>query len=80
MKLSYNFLRAGIILMGFKLNLVILLSNGIKSLEAAVILVTIMLILNYFVARFLKVEHTLELPMINLGLWQVLVFMKLHMP
>ena len=53
-----KFLRAGIILLGFKLNLVILMSAGLKSLEAAVVIVAVMIPLNYFVARFFKVEHT----------------------
>ena len=49
--IANKFLRAGIILLGFKLNLVILMSAGLKSLEAAVVIV----------ARFFKVEHTLAI-------------------
>ena len=59
--IANKFLRAGIILLGFKLNLVILMSAGLKSLEAAVVIVAVMIPLNYFVARFFKVEHTLAL-------------------
>ncbi|WP_295631721.1 YeiH family protein [uncultured Mitsuokella sp.] len=59
--IANKFLRAGIILLGFKLNLIILMSAGLKSLEAAVVVVAIMIPLNFFVARFFKVEHTLAL-------------------
>lgn len=59
--IANKFLRAGIILLGFKLNLVILMSAGLKSLEAAVVIVAVMIPLNYFVARFFKVEHTLAI-------------------
>lgn len=59
--IANKFLRAGIILLGFKLNLVILMSAGLKSLEAAIVIVAVMIPLNYFVARFFKVEHTLAL-------------------
>lgn len=59
--IANKFLRAGIILLGFKLNLVILMSAGLKSLEAAVFVVTIMITLNYVVARLLRVDHTLAL-------------------
>ena len=41
--IANKFLRAGIILLGFKLNLVILMSAGLKSLEAAVIIVAVMI-------------------------------------
>ena len=59
--IANKFLRAGIILLGFKLNLVILMSAGLKSLEAAIVIVAVMIPLNYFVARFFKVEHTLAI-------------------
>lgn len=59
--IANKFLRAGIILLGFKLNLVILMSAGLKSLEAAVFVVAIMITINYFVARFFRVDHTLAL-------------------
>ena len=59
--IANKFLRAGIILLGFKLNLVILMISCLKSLEAAVVIVAVMIPLNYFVARFFKVEHTLAL-------------------
>ena len=39
--IANKFLRAGIILLGFKLNLVILMSAGLKSLEAAVVIVAV---------------------------------------
>ena len=59
--IANKFLRAGIILLGFKLNLVILMSAGLKSLEAAVFVVAIMITINYFVARFFRVDHILAL-------------------
>lgn len=60
--IANKFLRAGIILLGFKLNLVLLMGAGIKSLEAAVVIVTVMIACNYVVARYLfNVEHTLSL-------------------
>ena len=60
--IANKFLRAGIILLGFKLNLVLLMGAGIKSLFAAIFLVTVMVSLNYVVARkFFGVEHTLAL-------------------
>ncbi|BEU88722.1 putative sulfate exporter family transporter [Selenomonas sp. TAMA-11512] len=59
--IANRFLRAGIILLGFKLNLAILLTEGLKGLEAAVCMVTSMLLLNYVTARLLKVDHTLAM-------------------
>ena len=60
--IANKFLRAGIILLGFKLNLVLLMGAGLKSLFAAIFLVTVMVSLNYVVARkFFGVEHTLAL-------------------
>ena len=58
--IANKFLRAGIILLGFKLNLVLLMGAGMKSLMAAVVVVTVMVAMNYIVARRLfGVEHTL---------------------
>jgi len=58
--IANKFLRAGIILLGFKLNLILLMGAGLKSLLAACVVVTIMVALNYFVARRLfGIEHTL---------------------
>ena len=59
--IANKFLRAGIIFLGFKLNLIILVSAGMKSLIAAVFVVAIMIPLNYAVARALRVDHTLAL-------------------
>ena len=60
--IANKFLRAGIILLGFKLNLVLLMGAGLKSLFAAIFLVVVMVSLNYVVARkFFGVEHTLAL-------------------
>ena len=58
--IANKFLRAGIILLGFKLNLILLMGAGLKSLLAACVVVTVMVTLNYVVARRLfGVEHTL---------------------
>ena len=59
--IANKFLRAGIIFLGFKLNLIVLVSAGLQSLEAAVFVVAIMIPLNYAAARFLRVDHTLAL-------------------
>lgn len=55
------FLRGGIILLGFKLNLIVLLHSGLQSLEGALIVVCIMIPLNYAMARLFRVDHTLSL-------------------
>ncbi|MDD7056402.1 MAG: putative sulfate exporter family transporter, partial [Selenomonadaceae bacterium] len=49
--IANKFLRAGIILLGFKLNLILLMGAGLKSLLAACVVVTVMVTLNYVVAR-----------------------------
>lgn len=59
--IANKFLRAGIILLGFKLNLVILMSSGLKSLMAAVVIIAVMITLNYVVQRAFRTEHTLAL-------------------
>lgn len=55
------FLRTGIILLGFKLNLILLLSVGLESLEAAIFVVLLMIPINYIMARIFHVDHTLAL-------------------
>ena len=59
--IANKFLRLGIILLGFKLNLAILLSSGIQSLGFAAVIVTGMLCLTYLVCRLFNVEHTLAM-------------------
>lgn len=59
--IANKFLRAGIILLGFKLNLLFLLTSGIDSLKAAFVVVFIMLVLNYVFAKIFKVDHTLAM-------------------
>ncbi|MSV25124.1 putative sulfate exporter family transporter [Selenomonas sp. WCA-380-WT-3B 3/] len=59
--IANRFLRAGIILLGFKLNLVLLMGAGLKSLAAAALIVTVMILLNYGTARLFRVNHTLAL-------------------
>lgn len=57
--IANRFLRAGIILMGFKLNLVILFTTGIKSFGIACVVTPITIILIYSLCRLFKVDHTL---------------------
>lgn len=59
--IANKFLRAGIILLGFKLNLVLLMSAGLHSLMAAVLVVAVMIPMNFLAARLLKVRRTLAL-------------------
>lgn len=57
--IANRFLRAGIILMGFKLNMVILFTAGLKSLGIACIVVPFATFLIYSLCRLFKVDHTL---------------------
>lgn len=59
--IANRFLRAGIILMGFKLNMVILFTSGLKSLGIACIVVPFTIFTIYALCRVLKVDHTLAL-------------------
>lgn len=59
--IANKFLRAGIILLGFKLNLVILLNEGLKGLFFAFIMVSLMLLLFYYSLKLFKVQHTLSM-------------------
>ncbi len=59
--IANRFLRAGIILMGFKLNMVVLFTSGLKSLGIACIVVPFTIFTVYALCRVLKVDHTLSL-------------------
>ena len=59
--ISNKFLRLGIILLGFKLALDRLLSEGKKTLIVAFFIVLFMVTLTYFMCRAFKVDHELAL-------------------
>lgn len=59
--ISQKFLRLGIILLGFKLNLLVLVAAGIKTLILAVLVVAGMISLSYAFCRLVRVEKTLSL-------------------
>lgn len=59
--ISNKFLRLGIILLGFKLNLNILISSGTKSLIFAFFVVLITTCSTFFIARKFKVDDELSL-------------------
>lgn len=60
--IANKFLRAGIILLGFKLNLDILAANGVKTLGLAMLVIAFTISLIYFVAtKLFKVDHSLAL-------------------
>lgn len=59
--ISNKFLRLGIILLGTKLSIDKLLTDGKKTLLLAFFVVIFMIILTYFVCRFFKIERELAL-------------------
>lgn len=59
--ISNKFLRLGIILMGFRLNLEVLAENGVKTISLAAIIVTFTIILISYAGRALKVDKRLAL-------------------
>lgn len=59
--ISNKFLRLGIILLGFKLNLNILLGSGVKTITLAIFVVTVTIILTYTLAKCMKVNEELAL-------------------
>lgn len=59
--ISNKFLRLGIILLGFKLALDKLLSEGRKTLVLAFFIVLFMIVLTYSMCRLFKVDHELAL-------------------
>lgn len=59
--ISNKFLRLGIILLGFKLNLIALAQAGVKTIVLAALVVTSMIVLCYLICSIAKVEKTLAL-------------------
>ncbi len=59
--ISNKFLRLGIILLGFKLNIDMLLNNGIKTLVLAVFVVCFTIFIIYNISKIFKVEEKLSL-------------------
>ncbi|MDO5707659.1 MAG: putative sulfate exporter family transporter [Andreesenia angusta] len=59
--ISNKFLRLGIILLGFKLNLKTLAESGIKTISLAIVVVLIMIFGIYLIARKLKVDSELAI-------------------
>lgn len=57
--ISNKFLRLGIILMGFRLNLQVLAEHGVKTLSLAAVIIVFTIFLIYFLARRAKVEAPL---------------------
>lgn len=59
--ISNKLLRLGIILLGFKLNLQVLFTQGIKCLPIAAVIVTLTIVVTYAIARKLGVEPKLAI-------------------
>lgn len=59
--ISNKFLRLGIILLGFRLNLMDLAESGIKTIALAIVVVTFTIVLTYFLCRKLKVSKELAI-------------------
>jgi uncharacterized integral membrane protein (TIGR00698 family) len=59
--ISNKLLRLGIILLGFKLNLTVLFTQGIKCLSIAAVVVTLTIVVCYAIARKLGVDPQLAL-------------------
>ncbi|NMM93159.1 hypothetical protein G1C95_0344 [Bifidobacterium sp. DSM 109957] len=59
--ISNKLLRLGIILLGFKLNLQVLFTQGIKCLPIAAVVVTLTIVVTYLIARAFKVNPMLAI-------------------
>lgn len=59
--ISNKFLRAGIILLGFRLNLKLLAESGIKTISIAIFVVVLTIFLVSLFAKWLKIEESLSL-------------------
>ena len=69
--ISNKLLRLGIILLGFKLNLQVLFTQGIKCLPIAVVVVTFTIVVTYWVARKMGVDPMLAiLTAGGTGIWR----------
>ncbi|MBC2003201.1 putative sulfate exporter family transporter [Listeria booriae] len=59
--ISNKFLRLGIILLGFRLNLEALADSGLKTIVLAIVVVAFTIVTVYFLCKWLKVEDSLGL-------------------
>lgn len=59
--ISNKFLRLGIILLGFKLNLIVLMESGVKTILLAIVVVTVTIVLTYFLSKKFGVNDELAL-------------------
>ncbi len=59
--ISNKILRLGIILLGFKLNLLVLLESGIKTIGIAIVVVTVTIVLTYILSKRFGVNDELAL-------------------
>lgn len=59
--ISNKFLRLGIIFLGFRLNLEVLVQSGIKTISLAILVVVFTIFAVYAIARLLKIEKSLAL-------------------
>lgn len=59
--ISNKFLRLGIILLGFKLNLLVLANSGIKTILLALVVVTLTVVLTYVLAKKMGINDELAL-------------------
>lgn len=59
--ISNKILRLGIILLGFKLNLLVLMESGIKTIGIAIVVVTVTIVLTYNLAKKFGVNDELAL-------------------
>lgn len=59
--ISNKFLRLGIILLGFKLNLIMLMESGVKTIGLAIFVVTVTIALTYILAKKFGVNDELAL-------------------
>ncbi|KMT58513.1 hypothetical protein X560_2339 [Listeria fleischmannii 1991] len=59
--ISNKFLRLGIILLGFRLNLKVLAESGVKTILLALVVVSGMIFLTYYLCRLFKVDEKLAI-------------------
>lgn len=59
--ISNKFLRLGIILMGFRLNLIVLANHGVSTILLAIVVIVFTILIIYFMATYIGVEKKLAL-------------------
>lgn len=59
--IANKFLRLGIILMGFRLNLEVLIQHGIKTITLAIVVITFTILVIYYLSKSFKVDSKLGL-------------------